>query len=40
MGRAPYSLQYSLRHESMTVSREYVRIAATYVRDKSALNAL
>jgi integrase/recombinase XerD len=41
-GGDPYTLQYLLGHEDMTVTREYVKIAATDVKDmyKSPLDAL
>jgi integrase/recombinase XerD len=41
-GSDPYTLQYLLGHEDMTVTREYVKIAATNVRDlyESPLDAL
>jgi site-specific recombinase XerD len=32
-GGDPYTLQYLLGHEDMTVTREYVKIAATDVRE-------
>jgi site-specific recombinase XerD len=42
LGGDPYSLQYLLGHEDMTVTREYVKIAARDVTDlyKSPLDAL